>query len=180
MPSNESTLAPIDEYDWTCVSFGPPESTTKTASRSVRPKPFLHSSRQKVPILYNRRPFPPKLPLPIGGSGSHLIYDFLGSSEPTTQMASRSVQPFLHRWPQSVPIIYNGMFLPALKIAPFHGGSGPRLIHGSLRWITRVLNSNGISIGSAVFARLTSVTDRPTDRTTDHATRSVTIGHIYV
>ena len=41
---------------------------------------------------------------------------------------------------------------------------------------TRVLNPNGISIGSAVFTGLTSVTDRPTD----HATQSVTIDHIYV
>jgi len=40
----------------------------------------------------------------------------------------------------------------------------------------RVLNLNGISIGLAVFAGLTSVTDRPTDRKTDHASRSVTIG----
>jgi len=39
---------------------------------------------------------------------------------------------------------------------------------------------NGISIGAAVFAGLTSVRDRPTDRPTDHATRSVTIGRIYV
>jgi len=45
---------------------------------------------------------------------------------------------------------------------------------------TRVLNPLGISIDSAVFAGLTSVTDRPTDRPTDHATRSVTIGRIYV
>jgi len=45
---------------------------------------------------------------------------------------------------------------------------------------TRVLNPNGISIGWVVFAGLTSVTDRPTDRQTDHATRSVTIGRIYV
>jgi len=36
---------------------------------------------------------------------------------------------------------------------------------------TRVLNANGISIASAVFAGLTSVTD--------HATRSVTTGRIY-
>jgi len=35
---------------------------------------------------------------------------------------------------------------------------------------------NGISIGSAVFAGLTSVTDRPTD----HDTRSLTTGRIYV
>jgi len=45
---------------------------------------------------------------------------------------------------------------------------------------TQVLNSNGISIGSAVFAGLTSVTDRQTDRQTDHATRSLTIDRIYV
>ena len=41
---------------------------------------------------------------------------------------------------------------------------------------TQVLNPNGSSIGSAVFAGLTSVTDRPTD----HATRWVRIGRIYV
>jgi len=53
------------------------------------------------------------------------------------------------------------------------GGSGPSFN----KWFTgptRVLNLNGISIGSAVFAGLTSVTDRQTDRPTDHATRSVT------
>jgi len=41
---------------------------------------------------------------------------------------------------------------------------------------TRVVNPNGISIGAAIFAGLTSVTDRPTD----HATRSITTGRIYV
>jgi len=44
----------------------------------------------------------------------------------------------------------------------------------------RVLNPNSILIGAEVFAGLTSVTDRLTDRPTDHATRSVTIGLIYV
>jgi len=43
---------------------GPPEFTTQTANRSVQS--FLHSSRQKVPILYNGRPFPPKLPFLTG------------------------------------------------------------------------------------------------------------------
>jgi len=54
-------------------------------------------------------------------------------------------------------------------------GSGPP----SNTWFpgpTQVLNPNGSSLGAAVFAGLTSVTDRPTD----HATRSVRIGHIYV
>ena len=51
------------------------------------------------------------------------------------------------------------------------GGSGP----SSTTWFpgsTWVLNPNCVSIGSAVFAGLTNVTD--------HATRSVTIDRIYV
>jgi len=50
---------------------------------------------------------------------------------------------------------------PPLKIAPPSGGSGLP----SNTWFlgpTRVLNPNGISIGAAVFAGLTSVTDRQT------------------
>ena len=38
---------------------------------------------------------------------------------------------------------------------------------------TRIFNPNGISIGAAMIAGLTSVTNRQTDRPTDHATRSV-------
>jgi len=55
-----------------------------------------------------------------------------------------------------------------LKIAHYHGGSGPP----SNTWFpgsNRVLNPRGISIGSAVFAGLTNVTDRATD----HGTRLV-------
>ena len=66
-------------------------------------------------------------------------------------------------------------FPSLLKIAPSHGGSGPHLIHDSLG-PPEFLNPNGISIGSAVFVGLTSVTDR----STDHATWSVTTGRIYV
>ena len=43
MPFHVGTLALPTEYDSTCASFGPPESTTETANRSVQP--FLHSSR---------------------------------------------------------------------------------------------------------------------------------------
>jgi len=43
-------------------------------------------------------------------------------------------------------------------------------------WPIRAHNPNGISIGSTVFAGLTSVTDRPTD----HSTRSITIDRIYL
>jgi len=58
------------------------------------------------------------------------------------------------------------------------GGSEPHLIQ--FPGPTQVLNPNGSSIGAAVFAGLTSVTNRPTDRPTDHATQSVRIGRIYV
>jgi len=64
-----------------------------------------------------------------------------------------------------------------LKIALSHGRSGPP----SITWFpgpTRVLNPNGILIGAAVFAGVTSVIDRRTDGPTDHATRSVTTGRI--
>ena len=108
------------------------------------------------------RPFPPKLLLHIGDLEPHLTHDFLGSSKPKTQTASLSVQPFLHRLPQSVPT-YTLQWdaLPLKTIAPYHGG----IWTPSNTWFsgpTRVLNLNGISIGSAVFAGLTSVTaDRP-------------------
>jgi len=55
------------------------------------------------------------------------------------------------------------------KIAPSHG----ECKLPSNTWFlgpTRVLNPNGISIGSAVFAGLTSMTDRQTDRQTDGLT----------
>jgi len=66
------------------------------------------------------------------GSGPHLTHDSLGLSMPTTETASRSVQPFLHRWPQSVPILCNGTPLPPQNCPFPWRGSGPRLIHGSL------------------------------------------------
>jgi len=77
-------------------------------------------------------PFPKKLPLPTGVSGSHLTYDSLGPFEPTTQTASRSVQLFLHRWLQSIPIIYNGTPLSPSKSPLSMGDLEPHLIHGSL------------------------------------------------
>ena len=49
------------------------------------------------------------------------------------------------------------------------GGSGPPS-NTRFPGLTQVLNPNAISIGSAVFAGLTSVTDRQTDTQTDNAT----------
>jgi len=46
----------------------------------------------------------------------------------------------------------------SIKIAPSYGGSGPPFTTW-FRGPAPVLNPNGMSIGSAVFAGLTSVTD---------------------
>ena len=55
------------------ASLGTPESTPQMASQSVQS--LLHSSRQRVAILYNGLPFPPsKLPLPTGDLRPHLIH----------------------------------------------------------------------------------------------------------
>jgi len=69
------------------------------------------------------------------------------------------------KWGHAVP----------LQSYPFTWGSVPP----SNMWFigpTQVFNPNGISIVSAVLAWLTSVTDRPTN----HATWSVTVGRIYI
>jgi len=81
---------------------------------------------------------------------------------------------FMHSSPQSVPVLYSGTPFP-LKIAALHWGSGPP----SNTWFPRptlVCNPSGIWMVPAVFVGLTSVTDRPTD----HTTRSITIGRIYI
>ena len=109
----------------------------------------LHSSRQKRPILYNGCPYPPELPRSIGLSGLHLTRDAFGQCEPTTQTAPRSVQPCLHRWPRSVPIIMAALcnrgaiiFLPCdfyLSIFYLSFFSFPRLISAATDWISTIL-----------------------------------------
>jgi len=77
----------------TCF-LGPPESITQRARRSVQP--FLHSSLQSDPILYNEPPVPSsKLSLPVKDLDPHLIHGSMGPPEFSAKMASRSVRPFL-------------------------------------------------------------------------------------
>jgi len=118
------------------------------------------TAHDRVSILYNRRPFPPKLPLLVGGFGPHLtrVLGPIQAHNPNgisigsavfTRMTAEC--PYTLQWDAPFP----------LKIAPSHGGSGPP----SNTWFpgpTRILSPNRISIGSAIFAGLTSVTDRQT------------------
>jgi len=78
--SHEDTLAPPGKYNWICAFFGPLESTTQVANQLD--KPFLHSSLQKVPTIYNGRPCPPELPLQMGDLDPHVTHDALGHASP--------------------------------------------------------------------------------------------------
>ena len=116
-----------------------------------------------------------------GGSGPHLTHDALGPCKPTTQTASRSLHPCLHRWPQNVPILYNGSpvsFFP-FKIAPSRGG----VWTPCNTWLfrpTHVLNRNGNSIISVVLQGwLLWQTARPTDQRYSVGNNNV-IGRTYV
>jgi len=64
------------------------------------------------------------------------------------------------------------------KIAPSHVGSGPHLIHGSLS-LPELTKTQTASRSVQPFCKVHNC-DRQTDRPTDHATRSVTKGRIYV
>jgi len=63
-----------------------------------------------------------------------------------------------------------------LDITPLNGGPESPWFLGP----TQVHNPNGISIGSAIFAGLTTVIDQQTDRQSNHSTLSVTLGCTYV
>ena len=104
--------------------------------------------------------FPLKIAPSRGDLDMHRLYGSFSPPEPTTEMASRSVQPFLHSSREIVPILYSG--------PPFHSKlplpirtCGP-LSNTWFLWLTQVLNPNSISISSAICAGLTSVTDHTT------------------
>ena len=117
-------------------------------------------------------PLFPKLALSHGASGLPSYALFLGPMQVHTTKASWSVWLFLHRWPHTVPILYNGTPLFPSKLPLSIGQSGLP----SNMWFPGPSESHPKwHLGSAIFAWLTSVTDRPTDRPTNHTAWSVTI-----
>jgi len=92
------------------------ELVLPSAHPSPQPKreidQFSHfcTAHGRKSITYNRRPFPPKLPILMGGVVDPILLMIpisLGHSQPIIQTASRSVQPFLDRRQQSAPTPYN-------------------------------------------------------------------------
>jgi len=163
---HKGTLAPPGEYDWTCASFDPLESTTDTANGSVQS--FLHSSRQKVPILYNGRPYPPELPLPVGDLDLRCntwcfrpirVHNPNGTSIGSAVFAQMTAEClYTLQWfvcfPSKLP-------LPMLA-------SGPHLIRGSLG-----PPKSGTQMATWSFQPFLQgwQTGRATERPTDHATQ---------
>ena len=139
-------------------SSSPPEPNTQMASRLVQP--FLHSSLQCVPIIYNGRPFlHSKLPLPIGIWTPSNIWFFV----PTWAHIPNDINRFscFCTTCRRVSLYFTmGRSFP-LENCPFPWG----IWTPSNAWFlesTRAHNPNIVSIGSAVFAGLTTVTDRQT------------------
>ena len=153
VPSHEGTLAQPGEYDWVHnpkgKSIGSPISHSSQhsvvghigATRRIRlnlcipwaqpsPQPKLQIDRFSHFCTANGRKSH-TLPLLMGDLDPHLIYNSLGQSKPTTQTASPSVQPFLHRWLQHPYILQWAASSPSKLPHPM-GDLDPHLIHGSL------------------------------------------------
>jgi len=167
---SSGTLVPPGEYDWILASFIPPESTVQMTNQSVQP--FLHSWRQKVPILYNVRPFPPKLPF-AWGHLDHLIHDSLGYWAHNTNSITIGSAVFTQVTAKCPCTLQWAPLSPKLPLPIARSGTPSNLFFEPI-WAH---NPNGISIGSSnLQGSLVWQTDRPTD----HATWSVTVNRIYV
>jgi len=159
---NLCTLALPGKYDWSDDSFGPSESTTQTADQSVQP--FLHGWLQKVPTYTVQLALlSPKIAHSQGRSEplSNAFLEPIRAHNPNGISISSLVFAQMTTAAQSVFILYkcNGTPLFPWKCpsqwriwTPIYMVPGP----------TWDFNPNGISIGSAGFAGLTSVTDRQT------------------
>ena len=158
---------PPGKYNSTCAFFSPPKSTTQMANRSVQP--FLQGSLvwQTDHATWSVTIGRIYVPSTVMQPNNEQVVKVIWHKAASPPRMDGSVVFF--RWRQ-----YARPFSPKNLPLPI-GGSGPP----SNTWFpgpTQVLNPKGSSISAAVFAGLTSVTDRPTD----HTTGSVTIGRIYV
>jgi len=148
----------------THASFGPRKSTTQTVSWSVQP--FLHRLRLSVIGHVRTCPFTVKIAPSDGGSGAPSNAWFLGSSQLSTPNSISIVfaqltadSPYTLQWAPLSP-----------KNCPFSWGDlYPHLIHGyfgSPKSSTQTA-SQSVKPCRAHYG----------DRSTDHATWSVTMGH---
>jgi len=99
----------------------------------------------------------------------------LGPPESATQMANRSLQTFFHSSQQKFPILYSGRPFPPKLSLPM-GDVYLHLTRGSLCPPDFSTQTASRLVEPFLQGSLMWQTDTPTD----HATRSVTIGHTYI
>jgi len=175
VPYCVGTLAAPGKYDWTCASFGPPSLTPKW--QIDRFNHFCTSHGRKSLYLTMGDPVPQNSPFSWGIWTSSNSW-FLGPVRVHNPNDITIGSAVFAQVTTECPYTLQGAAHYPLKIAPSHRVSGPHSntwFPGQSKSPTQTA-SVGVSIGSAVFAGLTTVTDRPTD----HTTQSVTIDHIYV
>jgi len=120
LPSVHAGLQPnqqIDRFSYFCTAHGTVysgihwhhlanmiELVLPSAHRSPQPEwqidqfsCFCTAHSRKSLYFTMGNPFPQNFPFPWGNLDPHLTHGSLGPSEPTTQTASQSFHPFLHR-----------------------------------------------------------------------------------
>jgi len=136
------------------ASLSPTKSITQMASRSVQP--FFHSSWQ-CRRAFRDMPSPSKLSLPMGHLGPHLTRGSIGPADSPSKWHLDQFSWAVFCTAHGRLSLYSTMGVPFLPNRSFPWRTWTQ----SYTWFigtTEVLSPNGISIGSAVFAMLTSVT----------------------
>jgi len=108
-------------------------------------------------------------PFPSGIAICHVIHDALGTCEPTTRMAPRSVSAVFAQMTAESP--YTGLPVSPSKFFPPMLASGPHVIHGSLGPPPSGTQMATWSFQPFLQGSLVWHTDRATDRPTNHASR---------
>jgi len=111
----------------------------------------------------------------------HLAHDSYGPSEPINHNPNGNSigSAVFAQGTAECPTRYNGTPLSPQHCF-FPWGCGPHLIHGSLGPPESSSQTASWSVQPFWHGSLVWQSDRPTDRPTNHATRSVTIGCIYI
>jgi len=125
-------IAPPGEYDWTCASFGPPESTTQTANWSAQPfcahlmaecrRVYWHRLANTIEIVHSGATLRIRLNL--------CFFRPYPSPQPKRQVDRFSRFCATHVTAESQYTLQWAIL--SQKIAPSHGWSGPNLIHDVL------------------------------------------------
>jgi len=119
---------------------------------------FLHSLRQKVPILHNGLPYLLELPLPMGDLDLPCNTSCCGPMRAHNPNGTSIASAVFAQMTAECTYTLQWFACFRLKIAPSHAG----IWTSCNTWFigpTRVRNANGNLIVSAVCAGLTSMTD---------------------